>query len=184
MLIISTLRWIIPSIGDLIFIALLGLLAFTTLSVRLLGDAGIGWHIRTGQLILATHAIPHPIHFLPPWPASPGSLGSGSTMRSSAGWISRGSERCSLLRGRRSSRSDLSHRHFVCFCGGARILLVALALVLLAVSASMIHFLARPHVVSWLFAVLWFWILDSSERKANRLSPMMAAGISCGCCRC
>ena len=52
-------RWLIPSIGDLIFVALLGLLAFTTLSVRLLGDAGIGWHIRTGQLILATHAIPH-----------------------------------------------------------------------------------------------------------------------------
>src|SRR5580692_9884159 len=52
-------RWLIPSIGDLIFVALLGLLGFTTLSVRLLGDAGIGWHIRTGQLILATHAIPH-----------------------------------------------------------------------------------------------------------------------------
>src|SRR3984885_3664258 len=51
-------RWLIPSIGDLIFVALLGLLGFTTLSVRLLGDAGIGWHIRTGQLILATHAVP------------------------------------------------------------------------------------------------------------------------------
>jgi hypothetical protein len=42
----------------LIFVALLALLVFTTLSVRLLGDAGIGWHIRTGQLILATHAVP------------------------------------------------------------------------------------------------------------------------------
>jgi hypothetical protein len=29
-----------------------------SLSVRLLGDAGIGWHIRTGQLILSTHTIP------------------------------------------------------------------------------------------------------------------------------
>jgi len=47
-----------PSVGDVIFIALLGLLCFTPLSVRLLGDAGIGWHIRTGQEILATHAIP------------------------------------------------------------------------------------------------------------------------------
>ena len=28
----------------------------------------------------------------------------------------------------------------------------------------MIHFLARPHVVSWLFTLAWFWILDSSER--------------------
>src|ERR1700723_1910116 len=51
-------RWLIPSIGDLIFVALLGLLGFTNLSGRLLGDAGIGWHIRTGQLILATHSIP------------------------------------------------------------------------------------------------------------------------------
>jgi hypothetical protein len=45
-------------------------------------------------------------------------------------------------------------------------LLVALLLVLLTVSASMIHFLARPHVVSWLFTLAWFWILDSSERDA------------------
>src|ERR1700692_3334121 len=51
-------RWLIPSIGELIFVALLGLLGFTSLSVRLLGDAEIGWHIRTGQLILATHSIP------------------------------------------------------------------------------------------------------------------------------
>src|SRR5208282_819592 len=43
-------------------------------------------------------------------------------------------------------------------------LFVAVALVLLATSASMIHFLARPHVLSWLFALAWFWILDSTER--------------------
>jgi len=47
-----------PSAADLIFIGLLGALVFTPLSVKLLGDAGIGWHIRDGQQILATHAIP------------------------------------------------------------------------------------------------------------------------------
>src|SRR5580692_7730551 len=41
---------------------------------------------------------------------------------------------------------------------------VAIGLTLLATSASMIHFLARPHVVSWLFTLVWFWILDSVER--------------------
>jgi len=46
-------------------------------------------------------------------------------------------------------------------------LFVALALVLLAVSASMIHFLARPHVLSWLFTLAWFWILDSSELDSS-----------------
>jgi hypothetical protein len=41
---------------------------------------------------------------------------------------------------------------------------LALVLVLLAASASMIHFLARPHVVSWLFTLTWFWVLESSQR--------------------
>jgi hypothetical protein len=60
-------------------------------------------------------------------------------------------------------------------------LLLALVLALMAVSASMIHFLARPHVLSWLFTLAWFWILDTyelvslseparfSDRKRNRL---------------
>jgi hypothetical protein len=39
--------------------------------------------------------------------------------------------------------------------------------VLLALAASMIHFLARPHVVSWLFTLIWFWILDSSEENLS-----------------
>src|SRR5215469_14794703 len=55
----ALVRWLMPSVADLVFVALLASLLFTPLSVKLLGDAGIGWHIRTGQLILATHAIPH-----------------------------------------------------------------------------------------------------------------------------
>jgi hypothetical protein len=43
--------------------------------------------------------------------------------------------------------------------------LVALTLVLLAACSSMIHFLARPHIFSWLLTVLWFCVLDSSERS-------------------
>ena len=47
-------------------------------------------------------------------------------------------------------------------------LLLALVLTLLAMSASMIHFLARPHVLSWLFTLAWFWILDSTEQSGVR----------------
>jgi hypothetical protein len=152
-----------PSGADLIFVALLGLLVFTPLSVRLLGDAGIGWHIRTGQQILATHAIPRVDPFSStmagrPWFAwewlydlavghLEATLGLNGVVWLTAvviatvfAWMFR------LLMARRTN------------------ILVALVLVLLAVSASMIHFLARPHVVSWLFTLAWFWILDSSER--------------------
>ena len=47
-------------------------------------------------------------------------------------------------------------------------LLFALGLTLLAISASMIHFLARPHVLSWLFALAWFWIFDCTGRDGLR----------------
>ena len=152
-----------PSGADLIFVALLGTLVFTPLLVRLLGDAGIGWHIRTGQQILATHTIPRVDSFSSTMAGKPwfawewlydlavgqleATLGLNGVVWFTAvviaavfAWMFR------LLVARGTN------------------VLVALVLVLLGVSASMIHFLARPHVVSWLFTLAWFWILDSSER--------------------
>ena len=159
-------RWLLPSISDLIFLALLGVLVFTPLSVRLLGDAGIGWHIRTGQAILASHVIPHVDSF-------------SSTMRGKPWfaweWL------YDVLVGGLDSAFGLNGVVWVTAIAIAAVfggmfqflirrktnLFAALALVLLAISASMIHFLARPHVLSWLFALLWFCILDSSERGSG-----------------
>jgi hypothetical protein len=160
-------RWMVLSIGDLIFLVLLGLLAFTTLSVRLLGDAGIGWHIRTGQQILATHAVPRFDPF-------------SSTM-SGQPWFA-WEWLYDLVVGWLDSIAGLNAVVFLTasiialtFSWTFRLLLlrdtnflVAVSLVLLAASAAMIHFFARPHVVSWLFTVLWFWIIESSEKKACR----------------
>lgn len=160
------LRLAMPSGADLIFMALLGGLLFTPLCTRLLGDAGIGWHIRTGQQILATHAIPRVDSFSStmagkPWfawewlydvvvgelEASLGLNGvvwfTAAVIATAFGWMFH------WLLARRTN------------------VMVALALVLLAMSASMIHFLARPHVVSWLFTLAWFFILDSSERDCR-----------------
>jgi hypothetical protein len=157
------MRWLVPSVGDLLFVVLLGLLAFTNLSIRLLGDAGIGWHIRTGQLILTTHAIPRVDPF-------------SSTM-SGQPWFA-WEWLYDVIVGRLDSAVGLNGVALftsliiaTLFAWTSRLLLrrgtsvlPAVALILLAASASMIHFLARPHVVSWLFAVVWFWILESSER--------------------
>jgi uncharacterized membrane protein len=46
-------------------------------------------------------------------------------------------------------------------------ILTALLLTLLAMSASTIHFLARPHVLSWLFVLIWYWVLDSAESEVK-----------------
>jgi hypothetical protein len=152
-----------PSGADLIFIGLLGALLFSPLSMRLLGDAGIGWHIRTGQQILATHAIPRVDSFSGsmagrPWFAwewlydvvagqLETTLGLNGVVWLTAVAIA----------------AVFAWMFRLLIARGTNVLL-ALLLVLLAVSASLIHFLARPHVVSWLFTLAWFWILDSLER--------------------
>lgn len=153
-----------PSVADLIFVLLLVTLAFTPLSMRLLGDAGIGWHIRTGQQIAATHAIPRVDSFSStmagkPWFAwewlydvAVGQLAASFGLNGVV-WFT------AVI-----VAAVFAWMFHLLVARGTN-LLVALVLVLLAVSASMIHFLARPHVVSWLFTLAWFWILDSSEQE-------------------
>src|ERR1700730_418518 len=46
-----------PSVSDLLFIALLLGLSCGAMGRLLLRDAGTGWHIRNGQLMLQTHWI-------------------------------------------------------------------------------------------------------------------------------
>jgi hypothetical protein len=155
-------KQIVPSVGDLIFLGFLGVLSFSALSLRLLGDAGIGWHIRTGQIIWATHAVPHVDPF-------------SSTMAGQQwfAWewlydaLAGGLHDIAGLNGVVLLTALIISATFsVAFCLLLRRgtnFAIALILVLLAASASTIHFLARPHVVSWLFTVIWFSVLESGE---------------------
>ena len=160
------LRWLMPSVADLIFVAILGALVFTPLSVKLLNDAGIGWHVRTGQLILSTHQVPREDPF-----------SSQISLRWFAWeWL------YDVAVGKLEAWCGLNGVVWLtavviaaAFAGTFRLavkrgtnLLAALILTLLALSASMIHFLARPHVFTWLFALVWFCILDSTESDSRR----------------
>jgi len=161
----SLLRWLMPSVADLIFVALLASLVFTPLSVKLLGDAGTGWHIRTGQFILETHTIPRVDPFSSqiqkPWIAWE--------------WL------YDVIVGRLEFSAGLNGVVWftavataIVFAGMFRLLIArgtslptALLLTLLAMSASTIHFLARPHLLSWWFVLVWYWILDSAESAVH-----------------
>src|SRR5277367_5392279 len=54
----SVLRFLMPSVRAIIFIFLFWSLLAGPLSNRPLADPDIGWHIRTGEQILATHQLP------------------------------------------------------------------------------------------------------------------------------
>ncbi len=158
-------RWALPSASDMIFVVLLVSLCFTGLATKMLGDAGIGWHIRTGQQILSTHHIPR----VDPY----------SSIMSGKPWIA-WEWLYDAIVGAVDSRMGLNGvvwLNALLIAGTFAItfqsmikrgtkLFAALVLILLAISASMIHVLARPHVASWLFVVIWFGILDGSEQES------------------
>jgi hypothetical protein len=169
------LRWVLPSFTDLFFIVLLGLLAFSPLSAALLRDADTGWHIRSGEQILATRAFPRTDPFSytrqgQPWYAwewmydvTIGAIhqvsGLNGVVLFTAVVI------CSTF--------ALLFRFVLERSGN---LVVAGSLTLLAVAAAQVHMLARPHVLSWLLTLLWLETLyrfQDGERSALLWLPAL-----------
>lgn len=156
------LRFLVPSVADLIFIVLLAAMTGGTLAPRLLGDASIGWHIRNGDLMLRSHSITRTDSF--------------SATMSGQSWYAwewlydvkiasihywwglNGVVFFTAVMIAATFALTLS----LCLRRGAD-LPVTVTLLALSLGASMIHLFARPHVLSWLFTVVWFQLLDSSE---------------------
>ena len=160
-------RLLFPSVDDLIFLTLVLSLTVSSLASRLLGDAGIGWHIRNGDLMLHAHAVTRTDPF-------------SSTMAGSAWyaweWLYDGL--IAAVHSRLGLNGVVLFSAVVIaatFACTFRLMLarggnlpVSVLLLLLAAGAAMIHFLARPHVLSWLFTVAWFQVLDSFEIRPER----------------
>ncbi len=166
-------RWpqlLIPSVVDLFFAALLLGISCGPMGRALLRDSDIGWHIRNGEQILLTHAIPRSDSF--------SSTMSGHTWYA---WewlydaVIAAIHHVFMLNGvvffsaliiaasfAVTLRFTLRH--------GAN-LVITLFLLILSLGASGVHFLARPHVLSWVLAVIWFELLDSaaSHRAVKHL---------------
>ena len=144
----------LPSFADLFFLVLLCMLTFSPLSAGLLRDGDTGWHIRNGEQILASHVIPRTDPFSytkqgEPWcawewlydvviAAIHHVSGLNGVILFTAVVI--GSTFALLFR-------------FVLRRSGN--LVVAVFLTISAMAAAQVHMLARPHVLSWLFTVLW-----------------------------
>ena len=165
----SVSRWLpflMPAVSDLLFVALLLGLSCGAMGRLLLRDAGTGWHIRDGQLMLQTHSITRVDPFSAtmngqPWyawewlydvliAAIHHVLGLNGVVFFSAAIM--------------AAAFVLVFR-FAMRRGGS--LPITLLLLVLSLGASAVHFLARPHVLSWLFTVIWFEALDSAAYAAE-----------------
>jgi hypothetical protein len=162
-------RFLAPSITDLIFIILLFAMSSGALAPRLLGDASIGWHIRNGELMLRTHSITR---------VDPFSVTMGGQTWYAWEWLYdakiAGIHHGMGLNGVVFFTAVIIALTFaltlhLCLRRGADLPVAALLLAL-SLGVSMIHLFARPHVLSWLFTVVWFQLLDSSESANHAAS--------------
>jgi hypothetical protein len=149
-----------PSFSDLAFFIPLAVLFVLSGGVRsLLSDCDTGWHIRTGDWILQHRQIPYRDLFSFSKPDQPwfawewgwdvlaslihGRWGLSGLVLASA--LVLGSTSVLLYRlVRRHSRNDI----------------LALVVAELALFTSSVHWLARPHLVSWVFIILFLHILE------------------------
>jgi hypothetical protein len=162
------LYWVLPSIADIIFLALLCTVVFRPIGTGLLGDADTGWHIRNGENILATHIVPRTDPFSytkagQPWFAWEWLYDAGiAEVHHLAGLNGVALLTLILVCGTFAFLFQLILRR-------SGNLLCSVLLTLLAAGASQVHLLARPHVFSWLFCVLWLEILYRFEEGKTRL---------------
>jgi hypothetical protein len=159
------LRFLVPSAQDFIFLLLFWAVLAGPLSNRPLADADIGWHIRTGELILATHSIPRTDPFSStmqgqPWFAWEWLYDALLGILYHAGGLNGVVWLCALL-----VASSFVFLLWLLLKYGTGLPL-AIVLMLLAEAAATIHLYARPHIVSWLFSLLWFVALERWEQGA------------------
>ena len=156
-----------PSLADVVLAAITGQLFFFQQGwMSLLGDGDTGWHIRTGEWILQHRSVPTSDLF--------------SFARPGAPWFA--------WEWLTDVLWALAHGHWgltgVCVLAGCVILLSAMVLfrhmlwrganvaiafgvLLLAVGASSIHYLARPHVFTLLLMAVALWMVERDRRDTG-----------------
>ncbi|MFM8393574.1 MAG: hypothetical protein ACKOB4_06570, partial [Acidobacteriota bacterium] len=167
------IRWCFPSIGSFTFLLTLYLLLIS--SWRFLLDSDTGWHIRNGQLILATGSVPR---------TDPFSYSMAGREWFAWEWLA-------------DVLMALAHqsRGLAGVVAGALIILLlafgllyqimirrgsdpllASGVALFAAICGIVHWLARPHLFSILLLILWLALVESYRRHRTRwiyLTPLL-----------
>ena len=169
-------RWLAPSLGDVLLFAWLAGFCLVGWDL-LLVDGDTGWHIRTGERILATGAVPRsdPYSFTKPgeeWFAwewlSELLLAAAFRLADLKGVV--------LTAGVLIAGFGLLLLRWMLWRGATPV--AALPVALVAYGASSVHFLARPHLFTWWLLVicLWLWERDTlrGDRRIWLLVPLTA----------
>jgi hypothetical protein len=162
-------RLLIPSLSDLFFLAILVWLFMSSGAAGwqgLLADADVGWHIRTGEYILDHHAVPRvdlysfskPVAAWYAWEWLTDVIYGGlHRMAGLKGIVLMAGVLISLFALTLIRRMVSRGVH----------MFVALAVALLGVGGSSMHFLARPHLLTLLLLSISVWMIEEDRRRPS-----------------
>ncbi len=160
---------LMPSMTDVAFLLPIVMLFTRLEGVRtMLGDGDTGWHIRTGEWMLAHHAIPRADLFSFTRPGQPWFAWEW-LWDAAAAWLH---QRWGL------GAVVLASIFILCLtfallyrllnrrCGNG---VIAIAITALAAAGSAIHWLARPHLFTWLFIVIFLHLIERVRQGRTHL---------------
>ena len=159
--------WLIPNFFTAVFaVTLLQVLFLSAGSPRLLHDSDTGWHIRNGEAILANVSVPHADSFSytrngEPWFAwewlSDAVFGA---LHRTAGLPAIALTAAVLIGLTTAGAAQFA------LSNGANLFLTAAATAVMLGVMSM-HWLARPHLFSWLLALVFLSVSEHQRRRAS-----------------
>ena len=175
---------VLPSLTDLAVILTL-IFVFTCMNGThsLLGDGDTGWHIRTGQWILANGRVPHQDLFSYTMPGQPWYA-----------WEWLWDAAFAKIYDVAGGMGGVVIASLVVLCLTMAVLfrmtraysgnvLIAFLVTGIAIAGSAVHWLARPHLFTLLFGLTSYWILEKAgkalagddTRRARRLLAFLPA---------
>ena len=160
---------LLPSLTDVAFLLPVAFLFLVMQGARtLLGDGDTGWHVRTGEWILRNGRVPHSDIFSYTMPGQPWFAWEW-LWDLSFGWMHRQWGMNAVVL---ASMMVLGVTFALLF----RLILqrcanpfLAIAVTGLAAAGSCIHYLARPHLFTFVFVVAFYWILEAASEGRPRL---------------
>lgn len=163
-------RWLVPSLSDLFFVAILVWLFVGTTGggwAGLLADADVGWHIRTGEYILDHQTVPYQDLYSFSKPGAPwyawewlADVVDGLLFR----WA--GLKGVVLAAGVLLALFATTLVRRMAWRGVH--LLIAMLVSLLCIGSASIHFLARPHVFTLLLMSVSVWMIEADRARSSR----------------
>ncbi len=157
---------LLPSIGNVVFLSFLMVFVFAS-GNRLLYDGDTGYHIRTGEVILESWRIPTHDIFSAHDPALEWTAHEWLAEAIMAAVFKAAGLTGVVL----FFAILLSATHWLLFLilrAKSNDLILVIAITLLATATSSSHWLARPHVFSLLFTLVWYYLLDRFQYDHQR----------------